>query len=148
MSSPRPHHRLLAAVAATLVLLVAGCGDTTDDLSAEPPVEDPLPADDGDAAGGTTMAVYSVTEARAVDEDGSLHVVGLLIDDGSGWRLCEMVLESYPPQCGGDSLAVEGLDPSLFPLEEQGDVRWQTDATLVGEVNGDTLTVTGSAAAS
>jgi hypothetical protein len=139
---------VLVAVAAMLALLVAGCGDASDGPSAEPPVEDPLPDDDGGAAGGTTMAVHSVSEARAMDEDGSLHVVGLLIDDGSGWRLCDLVLESYPPQCGGDSLAVEGLDPSLFPLEEEGDVRWQTDATLVGEVEGDTLSITGSAAAS
>ena len=80
-----------------------------------------------------------MSDGRSADEDGSLHVVGLLMDDGSGWRLCEMVLESYPPEPGGDVLAGEGLDPSLFPREEEGDVRWQTDATL---------TVTGSSASS
>jgi hypothetical protein len=147
MATLRPRHRRLAALAATLALLLAGCGDATDDPSAEPPAEDPLP-DEGNGSDDTTMRVYSVSEARAAAADGSLHVAGLLIDDGTGWRLCELVLESYPPQCGGDSLSVEGLDPALFPLEEEGDVRWQTDATLVGEIDGDTLTVTGSAAAS
>lgn len=148
MSSSRPRHHRLAAVGTTLALLVAGCGTEADEPTVEPPVEDPLPDDDGDAAGGTTMTVYGVGEARATDEEGSLHVTGLLIDDGSGWRLCESVLESYPPQCGGDSLTVEGVDPALFPLEEEGEVRWQTDATVVGEIAGDTLTVTGSAASS
>lgn len=144
----RPHTQRLAGVAAALALLVAGCGAETDGPTVEPPAEDPLPDDDGDAAGGTTMTVYSVSEARDAADEGSIHVAGLLIDDGSGWRLCEEVLESYPPQCGGDALTVEEVDPSIFPLEEEGDVRWQTDATVVGELDGDTLTVTGSAASS
>jgi len=136
----------LAALAAALALFVAGCGAADDGPAAGPPAEDPLPPD-GDAS-DSTMTVYSVSEALAVAEDGSLHVVGLLIDDGSGWRLCDLVLESYPPQCGGDWLVVEGLDASSLLLEEASGVRWQTQATLVGEVDGDTLTVTGSAAAS
>jgi hypothetical protein len=139
----------LVALTGALALLVAGCGTDAGEPSAGPPAEDPAqPGDDGGATGGTTMRVYTVSEARAADEGGSLHVAGLLIDDGSGWRLCEMVLESYPPQCGGDAFDVEGLDPSLFPLEEASGVRWQTEATLVGEVDGDTLSVTGSAEAS
>jgi hypothetical protein len=139
----------LVAVAGALALLVAGCGTGASEPSAGPPVEDPArPGTDDAAADGTTMRVHTVSEARAADQHGSLHVAGLLIDDGSGWRLCEMVLESYPPQCGGDWLLVEGLDPSLFPLEEEGGVRWQTDATVVGEVDGDTLTITGSTASS
>jgi hypothetical protein len=149
MSLSEPRHRRLAALACALALLAGGCGSQTEEPAAAPTAEDPRPqgGDDSGAAGGTTMRVYRVSEARSAGE-GSLHVVGLLIDDGSGWRLCESVLESYPPQCGGDALVVEGLDPSLFPLEEQGEVRWQTDATLVGTVDGDTLTVTGSAAGS
>lgn len=147
MAPLRPRHGRLAALAAALTLLGAGCGDVPDEPSTEPPAEDPLP-DDGDASGDTTMRTYSVSEARAAATESSLQVVGLLIDDGSGWRLCDLVLESYPPQCGGDSLTVEGLDPALFPLEEEGDVRWQTDATLVGEIDGDTLTVTGAAPSS
>jgi len=144
---PRPS--LLAALAGATVLFVAGCTSSTEDVPVEPTVEDPLPSDDDSgAAGGTTTTVHSVPEARAAATEGSLHVAGLLIDDGSGWRLCEQVLESYPPQCGGDTLSVQNLDPSLFPLEEEGGVRWQDGATLVGELEGDTLTVTGSAASS
>lgn len=89
-----------------------------------------------------------VAEAKTSETGERLHVVGLLIDDGSGWRLCEHVLESHPPQCGGETLVVDGLDPAEVPLEESDGVRWQTEATLVGDVDGDTLTVTGSPASS
>lgn len=149
MSPTRPRHRRIAAAVSALALLVAGCATANDAPSETPPGEEPLPpVEDGDAAGDTTMRVYSVSEARAAGGEGSLHVTGLLIDEGSGWRLCGTALESYPPQCGGESLSVDGLDPSLFPLEQEGEVRWQDGATLVGEVDGDTLTVTGSAASS
>lgn len=146
---PIPAHRLTVAITFALTLAAVGCGG---DQPPTTPDEDPPVTDDGGggdgAAGGSTMRVHTVGEARSADADGSLHVVGLLIDDGSGWQLCEEVLESYPPQCGGQTLTVEGLDPEQVPLEESGGVRWQTEATVVGEVDGDTLTVTGSPAAS
>lgn len=143
----RQRARIVAFVGA-VALTASGCGGAT----GEPSADGELPSDGADAdgaAGGTTMRVHTVSEAMAEDvEKGSIHIAGLLIDDGSGWRLCEMVLESYPPQCGGASLAVDGLDPAGLPLEEDGGVRWQSDATVVGEVVGDTLTVTGSPSAS
>lgn len=130
-----------------LTLTSVGCGG---DEPPTTPSEDPPVTDDdgGGAAGGSTMCVFSVGEARSADVDGNLHVVGLLIDDGSEWRLCEEVLESHPPQCGGQTLTVEGLDPEQAPLDETGDTRWQTEAPVVGEVDGDTLTVAGSPASS
>lgn len=151
---------ILTALAVALALALTGCGTDTSDPSTSPATDDVLPpADDqaedpgnggdaGGAAGGTTMRVYDVTEALSADEEGSIHVSGLLIEDESGWRLCASVLESYPPQCGGESLSVDGLDPSGLPIEESGGVRWQTDATVVGEMDGDTLRVTGSPASS
>lgn len=170
MARIRPLTRRLTVAVSVLALALAACG--TDEEPAAAPIDDeptdalpdtddpddepvpdadePLPTeDDGSgAAGGTTMRVYTLGEARAAAVEGSIHVTGLLIDAGDGWRLCEVVLESYPPQCGGDSVVVEGVDPSMFPLEEQSGVRWQTDATVVGELDGDTFTITGSAAAS
>ncbi len=139
MNPQRPRSLRTLAAALTAAVLVAGCAIS------EP---DPLPDAEPGAAGGTTMHVLTVPEAKTSDDEGALFVVGLLIDDGSGWRLCEMVLESYPPQCGGAYLTVEGLDDSALPLEEASGVRWQVDATVVGLVDGDVLTVTGSAASS
>lgn len=164
MTTSRNRSLLLTLPAAlTLALAVSACGAATEP-DATPTDEAPASADgqadtddelpvsgDGDAdgaAGGSTMRVFSVTEAKTTEVEGSLHVVGLLIDDGSGWRLCELAAESYPPQCGGQTLDVQGLDPADLPLEESDGVRWQSEATLVGEVEGATLTVTGSPAAS
>ena len=150
---PRPLHRArLATFVCALAVLAAACGADTDEPSAAGGgdiIEDPTDqGTDGEDAGGTTMRVYSVSEAKALEQEGSVHVSGLLIDDGSGWRLCELVLESFPPQCGGESLAVDGLDPTGLPIEESGDVQWQTEATVVGEIDGDTIVVTGSPASS
>ena len=158
MTLSRNRALLLALPAAlALALGAAGCGDAggsgtaPTDEQAAPDNENSRPGDEDDAggaAGGSTMRVYTVPEAKTADVDGSLQVVGMLIDEGDGWRLCQLALESYPPQCGGEALIVEDLDTSDLALEESGEVRWQSDATLVGEVDGDTLTVTGSPAAS
>ena len=58
---------------------------------------------------------------------------GFLVDAGGEVRLCDALAESYPPQCGGESLTVEGELPPVEWTEAQG-VRW-TDApvTLRGE---------------
>lgn len=146
------HRSRLSALACSLAVLVAACGGdaaepalpTVDETSEDADRPD---SSGGDAA-GTTMRVYTVSEAMALDQEGSVHVSGLLIDDGSGWRLCEQVLESYPPQCGGEFLLVDGLDPTGLPLEESGQVQWQTEGTVVGEIDGDTIVVTGSPASS
>ena len=146
MSYPRRRSRL-AALGCGLALLGAACGTDADEPTT--PAEDDAGEDDaGGDASGTTMRVYTVSEAIALEEEGSVHVSGLLIDDGTGWRLCDMVLESFPPQCGGEFLLLDGFDPTGLPLEESGEVRWQTEGTVVGEIDGDTLVVTGSPASS
>lgn len=150
------------AAAAVVAVLLTACG--ADDAggtsisspSDAPPASSstgatpPAPSADAgqDAAGGTTMRVYSVPEALAADVEGPVHVSGLLIDDGSGWRLCAGILESMPPQCGGEALVVEALDEAGRTLEETGGVRWQDQATVVGEVADGTITETGSPASS
>ncbi len=133
--------RRFAALAVVTLVVVTGCSSPTD-TPQQPP------GDDSGAAGDTTMRVYTVVEARELDIDASVHVSGFLIDDGGGWQLCEAALESYPPQCGGDALTVEGLDAEALPLEREGAVRWQDGATVVGEIDGDVLTVTSATAAS
>ena len=66
---------------------------------------------------------------------------GFLVDTGGAVRLCDALAESYPPQCGGDSVLVEGELPAVEWSEAQG-VRW-TDAqvTLRGDVEDGVLRV-------
>ncbi|MDX1658460.1 MAG: hypothetical protein R3343_06540 [Nitriliruptorales bacterium] len=134
----------LIAIAAAAVVLT-GCGGADDGASNELPTA----SEDTDAAaGGTTMRVYTVDEALDEDVTNPIHVSGLLINDGSGWQLCAAVAESYPPQCGGATIAIEELDESEFTFEEADGVRWAEGATVVGDLDGETLVVTGSAASS
>lgn len=109
------------------VLALAGCGSGVDEH------RDTAPAPSAGAAipGGG----LSVQEAIDSDLDGPLMVKGYLIERDGELRLCELILESYPPQCGEPSLLVEG--PAPAPSEEQ--------ASLLGEVDGGTITVSATA---
>jgi len=137
--------RLLIATAASLLLVACAAADG---MSPSDPANPP-PADASDAggAGGTAPRAYTLEEALAADVDGPILVTGLLIDAGDGWRLCAAVAESFPPQCGGDSVTVEGLDPADHDLQDAGGVQWSEAATLFGELDGTTFTVTGPASA-
>lgn len=70
-----------------LLLTLAGCG-SGDDGS---PAVDP---------GGP----MTVEQLQARSADAPVEVKGLLYFDGSEARLCEAILESYPPQCGEPSV--------------------------------------------
>ena len=66
---------------------------------------------------------------------------GYLVESGGEVRLCDALAESYPPQCAGESLRVEGELPQAEWSEAQG-VRW-TDRQVVlrGEIEDDVLRV-------
>jgi hypothetical protein len=101
----RPRRRWRLLAVIGLSIAVAGCGDS-----------EPL----------------SVTKARSAT--GSHSVTGLLVAAGDDVRLCEVLLESFPPQCGGDSIEVRGLDlTAIAGLQTAGDVSWTDDeVTLTG----------------
>lgn len=125
---------LVAAVAAALAL--SACGDAGTPGDGGPAIGAPAPG------GGLT-----VSEALASDLEGPLTVVGLLLDDGSSIRLCEVSLESYPPQCGEPSLDVEGVTVAeLDGAQREGDTAWVDQASLTGEVEDSTLRVSDTVA--
>ena len=101
--------------------------------------------DDGAAGTGTTA--ISIDEALASDSDEPVLVSGNLLAALDEVRLCEALVESFPPQCGGASLAVLGLDlDAIDGLLTEGDVGW-TDRPiqLLGVVSDGTLTVSENA---
>jgi hypothetical protein len=126
-----------APVLVVLVLLCAcsapgATGDPTDSPPAgEAPVLVIAEGDPGDEPGlsvaealthGPTDDLVTVTGALFVDADGTA-------------RLCDAILESFPPQCGGDRIEVEGLDLDTIPnLETEGDLSWAEGVTLFGSV--------------
>lgn len=86
----------------------------------------------------------SVAEAIDTDAEPPLLVQGLLRRGEQGiLRLCEVALESYPPQCGGASLVVEGvaLEDVRGDMQEDSGVAWIDQASLLGEVQGNRFVV-------
>jgi hypothetical protein len=93
-------------------------------------------------AAGQLLAAsgLSVTEVLAYRGDKPLAVRAyLLLEDGGSARLCDALAESFPPQCGGDSIAVTGLPPELVEgLRADSGVRWsEQPVQLIGNVRGD-----------
>ena len=92
-----------------------------------------MPAD-----GGLTIA-----DALASDATGTIAVQGFLVDNGTTARLCEALAESYPPQCGGDSIPVAGYEEMIdVPLASAQGVTWTDEyVTLFGEIIDGTFVV-------
>jgi hypothetical protein len=91
-------------------------------------------------AGG---AMY-VDEAVANQASGEVRLRGYLIGrEGGRTRLCEEMLESFPPQCGGASVLVEGLDPeSIGELSREEQAFWTNgEIELNGVLDGGVLRV-------
>ncbi len=84
----------------------------------EPPTEPALPVGGALPAGPNPV---TVSGALIVDPDGVV-------------LLCSALAESFPPQCGGDRLVVEGIDLDDIALEEGNGVRWAQSVQLVGTI--------------
>ncbi|HSE80627.1 MAG TPA: hypothetical protein VLA87_02900 [Gaiellaceae bacterium] len=124
---------------AVVLLALAACGGDGDSAG------DTGPPTSGIAAGPG----ISIDDALASDSDEQLLVNGTLLAQGDEVRLCSALAESFPPQCGGASLVVEGLKlEEVDGLVTEGDVSW-TDRPiqLLGVVSDGTLTVSENAAA-
>jgi hypothetical protein len=72
----------------------------------------------------------------------------ILAPEGQPVQLCSAMLESYPPQCGGSSLVVEGLDlESVEDLTSTEDpslaqVTWsETEVSVLGDIENGVITV-------
>ena len=105
----------------------------------------PPPSDDGEVVTGGMVADggLTVSEALITDVVGVIGVQGFLFDDGSGPVLCEVLAESFPPQCGGASVAVEGHEEAVdVPIVSEQGVTWTDQPlTLFGEIVDGTLVV-------
>lgn len=145
-----------------LLLVVAACGD--DQGSAEAPlVGDDIPAAAGaclpgtvecndtlfpdgepqvglppvgDSVGMPAGGGLSLPEALETDAVGFISVHGFYVDNGNGPRLCEALAESFPPQCGGASIALADLsavDPDTIQTN-QGTSWSDNEVFLLGEI--------------
>jgi hypothetical protein len=108
----------IPAVLALALALVA-CGTTVPAPSAEPelvivegPVEGPGLSVAEALGHQPTDDIVTVSGALFVSVDGTV-------------LLCDAIAESFPPQCGGASLLITGLDlTGIDGLVVEGDVMW------------------------
>ena len=122
----------LLAVVIIASVVVAACGD-----------------DDGDLVSGPISGVgpgISIGEVFASNLTGPLLINGFLHVQNDQARLCEVLAESFPPQCAGRSLVVKGLDlMTMDGLTSEGSVTWSDQPVQVlGTVEGEVLTVAGT----
>lgn len=98
-------------------LLLAAC-------ATESPSSTPSPGD-----------AVPIVEAVAGDVQGPFLVSGYYLAGPDGQRLCEALAESFPPQCGGTSVILDG-GGTLADLatSTEADVSWSdAPVTIEGE---------------
>jgi hypothetical protein len=97
----------------------------------------------GTDSGAPGNAAITVKQALTAKPSETLLVRGVLIASGRTVRLCHAILESYPPQCGGPSLVVRGLDlDTIGELTSANGVTWSDrEVRLRGVVTDGTLSV-------
>ena len=73
----------------------------------------------------------TVDQLSTLSQDTPITVRGFLhVEDGTA-RICGAILESYPPQCGGPSVELVGLDiDEIVGTTTAGDVTWKEDVVL------------------
>ena len=128
---------LVKRVAVTLsglliAVLMLACGGDDDD---------PRVATFGGGANSASGPGISIREAMSSDLAGPLLINGFIVAKSDDVRFCSVLAESYPPQCAGESLRIEGLDLSQLDLQEAGGVTWSNQTQLLGELDGETLKV-------
>jgi hypothetical protein len=123
-------------VSFVVLFALAGCGGTATQDSTQP-------SGNGGSSAIAAGPGLSIDQAIASTDKGPLLVNGSVLADGSGVRFCSALAESYPPQCGGSSLRIEGLKlAEVDGLETASGVSWSSGPVqLLGTVEDGVLTV-------
>lgn len=152
--------RIWLALAAALVVALAGCGTVRqgspgtdgcppDDpncipvtagtgacLAGDPDCAD-VPGTTGPPAAPPPSGAVPVADAVGAGIDGPFAIRGYYLDDGSGPRLCEALAESYPPQCGGVSIVLDTGGAVIDGLQSDQGVTWSDrPVEIEGEIVG------------
>ena len=89
-----------------------------------------------------------ITVANALSQADDTAVVTrgvYFLKSGDQPLLCGVLRESFPPQCGGDSINLVGYDLRSVPgIVSEGAITWSDiPLVLAGRISGDTLTAIG-----
>ena len=103
----------------------------------------PTAPDEPASSGFVVGTGLTITEALAYEGTEPVAVGGFVVTTAAGTHLCELLAESYPPQCGGERLTVVNPDTlTNFVLIEEGGTQWSPDPVVVfGHISGADLTI-------
>jgi predicted secreted protein len=101
------------------------------------PPEDVLPP-----ATSSAIAPIEVAELLEGPSPTDASVVGFVIVNDGGARLCEALAESFPPQCGGSAVVIANPEALTVALEQEQGVRWTNERVrLDGTYDGTQFTL-------
>lgn len=98
------------------------------------------PARDDSQPPSTAAATAPIEVGDLLDGDGARDatVRGFVVWDENQARLCEVLMESFPPQCGGQAVVISNPDQLDVELEIEGTVRWtQGFVEIAGSFDGE-----------
>jgi len=137
--APQGQHMKALFFVGFALLVLAGCSGSDEVLTTtttpEPTrITQPTPQD-GDG-------VLDIAELLATGGEREVAVRGFVVWDDSSARFCEVLAESFPPQCGGISVILANPDALDVALETEGAVRWtQGFVTIEGFYDGEQLVI-------
>lgn len=129
-----------------------------DDVGVIDGSDQPDASDDGGSLSSSGMVVdggLTVSQALESELTEVLAVQGFLLADGTSVRLCEALMESFPPQCGSPNLTLAGFtadqldtlpDDENITIQTNQGISWTDQAITLfgrmvdGELVVDTLT--------
>jgi predicted secreted protein len=105
--------------------------------------EAPWPPEDVQPpATSSAIAPIEVAELLEGSSPTDASVVGFVIVNDRGARLCEALAESFPPQCGGSAVVIANPDALTVALEQEQGVRWTNERVrLDGTYDGTQFTL-------
>jgi hypothetical protein len=113
------------------VAALAACGGDDDSADVTAPQTSVTTSTASQTSGSAPGPAHSIEDALAADSDEPQLVIGNVLATREEIRLCSALAESFPPQCGGASVHVRGLDlEKVDGLITGGDVSW-TDRPVV-----------------
>jgi predicted secreted protein len=101
------------------------------------------PEDVQPPATSSAIAPIEVAEILEGSSPTDASVIGFVVIDDGGARLCEALAESFPPQCGGSVVVIANPDALTVALEQEQAVRWTIERVrLDGTYDGNQFTLT------
>jgi hypothetical protein len=108
-------------------------------------VEDPVAPDGDETVSGGFAVDGGLSVQEALDYTGSetIAVQGYVVITGPTGSLCETLAESFPPQCGGQSLIITNPGAASGEvLVEEGETQWsEQPVTFFGSVSNGQFTI-------